>query len=115
MKLRPEQMCEAKISYRTIDKGAARIVFDFEGRRHDLGPNVTDRPAVEEGTVDCDHCPIKGVVFQAEGGYPFGAINAARKRAAEILKDSCTKLPAVREKGVTQYNGLPTRDFHPNL
>jgi hypothetical protein len=116
MELRPEERCEADITYKKIQEGTSRIGYDFEGRKYDLGPDVKDQPGIEEATIDCSRCPLKGVVFQAEGAPPWGAHNAIRNAAADVIEKSCEKFKPLKEKGLRLGSrNLSPRDFHPNL
>lgn len=111
MNIRPEQRCEADINYKTIRPGSTRIVYDFEGRRQDLGPDTPEETAIVEVSMNCTRCPIKDLVFQAEGRPPFGAVNEARRQAANVIETNCQKYPPIREAGAKR----PDSNFHPKL
>jgi len=115
MNIRPEQRCEADIKRTTIRQGSTREVWGFGANRPtDLGPDTPEITAIEEVTIDCplNDCPLKGIKFQAEGGAPFGAINAANEQTADMLAAQCEKWQAL--KRVTGAE-KPGSDFHSQL
>lgn len=99
-----ERKCEANLSSQTIDKGSTRFVYDFEGKKHDLGPKTPERNAVVEMTITCQGCSIVEQ-FRAEGGPPFGASNEAVRQAQAFLKEICggwkAKVESERSMGFT--------------
>lgn len=85
-----ERGCEALLNIKTIDPGSTRNAFDFEGRKHDRGPSVEERNAVEEVTISCEPCNL-GTTLQVEGRPPFGAFNEASRQGLAFLKKNCGK------------------------
>ena len=112
MGLRPDQRCEAKINNETIQQPIERIVYDFEGRRRDLGPDTVERPGIIETTIDCVRCPFAATVFESEGRGPYGHINNSRRDAAEFIEKHCQKFQALKASGQIQR---ASREFHPDL
>lgn len=92
--------CEAKITTKTIKQPVSRIVYDLEGRKHDLGANVVDAPGEVEAAMVCDFesCQLRET-FTAEGNGPYGALNAARNLAGDFIAENCAKWKMEAEKG----------------
>lgn len=109
--LRPEQLCEADINYTTIQKGTSRTVYDLDGRKHDLGPTVEEKPGIEEVLIECTRCPFSPTTKTAEGGAPHGAYNAIRHEAKLFLEGNCEKWRSLKRSGLRE---MP-REIHPKL
>lgn len=81
---------EAKLPYKVVEKGTQRIVYDFDGRRVDLGPNVQDKPEKGQVELSCERCSLVGGVFEAEG-MGYAALNQAKRDAVAYLRGNCGK------------------------
>ena len=86
-----ERGCEAEINQKTLDSGASRVAYDFEGRRIDQGPDFQERPAKEQVAISCDRCDL-ATVINTEGGAPFGAYNEAKRQIESFIRNNCQKL-----------------------
>lgn len=97
--------------YKVIEPGKQRFVYDLNGRRLDLGPDVLDKP--ERGIVDlsCERCPLVGGQFEAEG-MGYSALNEAKRKAVAHLRENCGKWKERVELG--RANGINIEDKPPD-
>ncbi len=111
----PEK-CEALLPYKITKPGTKRIVYDFEGRKVDLGPGVVDSNEEGEVTLSCKRCSLIGGTFKGEG-MGYSALNQTKEKAVAFLRENCGKwaenVERERKYG-SQISNTPPDSFLPS-